>query len=38
MPDVIIFAVCLENGLKLLTYNAKDFRFIKGLEVEVPKL
>ncbi|MCD9184813.1 MAG: type II toxin-antitoxin system VapC family toxin [Pyrinomonadaceae bacterium] len=34
--DAIIAATCLENDLKLLTYNVKDFRFIKGLKIEKP--
>lgn len=38
LADAVIAATCLENDLKLITFNAKDFRFIKGLEVEVPKL
>lgn len=36
LGDAIIAATCLENKLKLVTFNAKDFRFIKGLRVEVP--
>jgi predicted nucleic acid-binding protein len=28
--DAIIAAVCLENDLTLLTYNVKDFHFIKN--------
>lgn len=31
--DAIIAATCLENGLTLITYNIKDFRFIKGLKI-----
>ena len=38
LGDAIIAATCLENGLELVTFNAKDFRFIKGLVVKVPKL
>jgi predicted nucleic acid-binding protein len=38
LADAVIAATCLENNLKLITFNARDFRFIKGLEVEVPKL
>lgn len=34
--DAIIAAVCLENNLTLLTYNVKDFRFIKGLKIRTP--
>lgn len=37
LPDAIIAATCLEIGLKLITFNVKDFRFIKGLEIEAPK-
>lgn len=36
LADAVIAATCLEHNLKLITFNAKDFRFIKGLEVEVP--
>ena len=38
LADAIIAATCLENGLTLVTFNAKDFRFIKGLKISVPKL
>ncbi len=38
LADAIIAATCLENGLTLATFNAKDFRFIKGLKISVPKL
>jgi len=38
LGDAIIAAACIENNLKLVTFNAKDFRFIKGLEIDVPKL
>ena len=34
--DAIIAATCLENELKLLTFNIKDFRFIKGLKSSEP--
>lgn len=34
--DAIIAATCLENNLILLTYNVKDFRFIKGLKIQTP--
>jgi len=34
--DAIIAANCLENELTLLTYNVKDFRFIKGLKFQTP--
>jgi len=36
--DAVIAATCLENGLELITLNAKDFRFIKGLKIRVPEL
>ena len=29
--DAVIAATCLENNLELITFNSKDFRFIKGL-------
>jgi predicted nucleic acid-binding protein len=35
--DAIIAATCMEHGLKLVTFNVKDFRFIKGLKIRVPK-
>ena len=38
LADAIIAATCLENSLTLVTFNAKDFRFIKGLKISVPKL
>ena len=34
--DAIIAATCLENDLTLMTYNVKDFRFIKGLKILQP--
>lgn len=34
--DAIIAATCLENDLTLLTYNVKDFRFIKSLKIKKP--
>ncbi|HLA96777.1 MAG TPA: type II toxin-antitoxin system VapC family toxin [Pyrinomonadaceae bacterium] len=36
--DAVIAATCLENDLKLVTFNVKDFRFIKGLRIKAPKL
>lgn len=36
LPDSIIAATCLENDLTLITYNVKDFRFIKGLKIQKP--
>jgi len=38
LGDAIIAAACIENNLKLVTFNVKDFRFIKDLQVEVPNL
>ena len=35
IPDSLIAATALVNHCKLLTYNVKDFRFIRGLELEV---
>ena len=34
--DAVIAATCLENDLTLLTYNVKDFRFIKDLKFQKP--
>ena len=34
--DAIIAATCLENDLTLITYNVKDFRFVKGLKYQTP--
>lgn len=31
IPDAIIAATALENGLELETFNKKDFSFIKGI-------
>lgn len=36
LADAQIAAVCLENDLTLITYNAKDFQFITGLTIAVP--
>ncbi len=36
LPDALIAACCLEYDLNFLTYNFKDFRFIKGLKVFTP--
>lgn len=36
LPDAIIAATCLEYDLTLLTYNVKDFRFIKNLKIIKP--
>ncbi|MBX7181913.1 MAG: PIN domain-containing protein [Bacteroidia bacterium] len=32
LPDALIAATCLENNAALLTFNSKDFKFIKGLQ------
>lgn len=32
LPDAIIAATCLENGLEILTLNKKDFESIEGLQ------
>ncbi|MBK9216674.1 MAG: type II toxin-antitoxin system VapC family toxin [Chloracidobacterium sp.] len=37
LADAIIAATCLENELRLVTFNAKDFHFIQGLAIDVPK-
>lgn len=36
LPDAVIAATCLENDLTLITYNIKDFRFIKNLKISQP--
>lgn len=36
LGDAIIAATCLENDLTLVTFNTKDFRFIKGLKILKP--
>ncbi len=36
LGDAIIAATCLENNLTLITFNVKDFRFIKGLKILKP--
>jgi predicted nucleic acid-binding protein len=33
LPDAQIAAVCLVRDLTLVTYNVKDFRFVKGLKL-----
>ena len=33
IPDALIAATSLETGLKLFTYNVRDFKFIKGLNL-----
>ena len=32
LADAIIAATCLTKGLKLFTFNKKDFAYIKGIE------
>ncbi len=34
--DAIIAATCLENDLTLVTFNTKDFRFVKDLKIMKP--
>lgn len=38
LADALIAATCLEHELELITFNTKDFRFIKGLKVSTPSL
>lgn len=33
MPDALIAATCLEHNATLITFNTKDFKFIKGLKL-----
>ena len=33
MPDALIAATCIEHGYSLLTFNTKDYKFIKGLKL-----
>lgn len=33
IPDALIAATSLETGIKLFTYNVRDFKFIKGLNL-----
>lgn len=37
LPDAIIAATCIVNGLEIITYNAKDFENIVGLKVIEPE-
>ncbi|HZL12395.1 MAG TPA: type II toxin-antitoxin system VapC family toxin [Prolixibacteraceae bacterium] len=37
LPDALIAATCLVNGLDILTLNTKDFENINGLKVIEPK-
>ena len=36
LGDAIIAPTCLENDLTLITFNLKDFRFIKDLKILKP--
>ena len=36
LPDAMIAATCLVNGLDILTLNKKDFQNIKGLKIFEP--
>ena len=36
LPDAVIAATCLEKDLTLMTFNVKDFRFIKDLKTLKP--
>jgi predicted nucleic acid-binding protein len=36
LADALIAAVCLENDLTPVTYNASDFRYIQNLKLLVP--
>jgi len=36
IADALVAATAIEMGFPLFTYNTKDFRFIKGLELYVP--
>jgi predicted nucleic acid-binding protein len=36
LPDAQVAAACLEYDLTLITYNTKDFQFIRGLKIVVP--
>jgi predicted nucleic acid-binding protein len=38
LPDAQISAVALNRNLELLTLNASDFKFIKGLKLSKPKV
>jgi predicted nucleic acid-binding protein len=33
LPDAMIAATCIEHQAALLTFNTKDFKFIKGLKL-----
>jgi len=36
LPDAVIAATALQNGLVLVSRNVKDFKYIQGLEVIDP--
>ena len=36
LPDAVIAATALVDGLKLISRNTKDFKNIKGLEIVNP--
>ena len=36
IPDALIAATAIENGLPLYTLNVRDFRFIDGLQLYSP--
>ncbi|MDQ1264877.1 MAG: hypothetical protein QG635_26 [Bacteroidota bacterium] len=33
IPDALIAATAVENSIRLFTYNLKDFKYIKGLDL-----
>jgi predicted nucleic acid-binding protein len=37
LGDAVIAATCLEKNIRLVTFNARDFRFIEGIKIQVPK-
>jgi len=37
LPDALIAATAIENGLSLLTRNRRDFAGVRGLRVVTPK-
>lgn len=38
VPDALIAATAVEHDLQLYTLNVKDFRFIDGLDLYLPKI
>jgi predicted nucleic acid-binding protein len=36
IPDCLIASIAIERSLRLLTFNAKHYRAIRGLDVEEP--